>query len=268
MRSKLRQEAVTAPLQRCRASTRVTPTISRRSRDPARRCVALRPHLSARSTHRRAEPAAGVRSAVGHDPRRAGPARSPRAERALATQLGLPTIDLRTVRPTPEALAYVSEEMARRLRIVPFQVEDDALDVAIADGSNDSVHEALARFDIEARQHLPRPRPTMSITCLNTYYRVLSDSDDNVKQFWESAAAKQSQIEAVDRSNRRGPDRPGRQQDRHPGAARPRLRRAHRAGRRLRARAVPRRRCAQRGRRAAAARWARRSSAASRSWPT
>ena len=26
---------------------------------------------------------------------------------------------------------------------------------------------------------------------LNTYYRVLSDSDDSVKQFWDTAAAKQ-----------------------------------------------------------------------------
>ena len=35
------------------------------------------------------------------------------------------------------------------------------------------------------------------MTSLNTYYRVLSETDDSVKQFWDSAAAKQQQIDAV-----------------------------------------------------------------------
>jgi hypothetical protein len=38
---------------------------------------------------------------------------------ALATQFGLPTVDLRAVRPTPEALAVVSEEVARRFASCP-----------------------------------------------------------------------------------------------------------------------------------------------------
>lgn len=120
----------------------------------------------------------------------------PRAlTRALATQLGLPTIDLRTVRPTAEALSYVSEEMARRLLIVPLQLNDDALDVAIADGSSELVQEALARLNVDHVNVYLAP-PDDVVTCLNTFYRVLSDTDHNIKQFWDSAAAKQ-QIEEV-----------------------------------------------------------------------
>ncbi|MEY2445234.1 MAG: type pilus assembly protein PilB [Ilumatobacteraceae bacterium] len=109
---------------------------------------------------------------------------------ALAAQLGLPTIDLRTVRPTPEALAFVSEEMARRLRIVPLRVDGDALDVAVADGASSAVRDALARLDID-QVNIFLAQADDLLTYLNTYYRVLSDTDHNVKQFWETAAAKQ-----------------------------------------------------------------------------
>ena len=120
----------------------------------------------------------------------------PRAlTRALAKQLGLPTIDLRTVRPTPEALSYVSEDVARRLLIVPLQLIDDALDVAIADGSSEQVQEALARLNVDHVNVYLAP-PDDVVTCLNTFYRVLSETDHNIKQFWDSAAAKQ-QIEEV-----------------------------------------------------------------------
>jgi type IV pilus assembly protein PilB len=110
--------------------------------------------------------------------------------RALATQLGLPTVDLRTVRPTSEALAYVSEELARQLRIVPLELRDDALDVAIADGSSAVVREALSRLKVE-HVNIYLATPEDVVTCLNTYYRVLSDSDQQIKQFWDTAAARQ-----------------------------------------------------------------------------
>lgn len=114
---------------------------------------------------------------------------------ALATQYGLPTVDLRTVRPTPEALAFVTEEMARRLQIVPMKLNDDSLDVAIADASSTAVQEALARLDVDEVNLFLAPVEDV-LTCLNTYYRVLSATDDNVKLFWDTAAAKQ-EIEAA-----------------------------------------------------------------------
>jgi type IV pilus assembly protein PilB len=116
--------------------------------------------------------------------------------RALATQLGLPTVDLRTVRPTAEALSYVKEDMARRLRIIPLSVTDGVLDVAISDGSSESVQEALSRLVVDHVNVYLAPADDV-VTSLNTYYRVLSDTDDSVKQFWDSAAAKQQQIEDV-----------------------------------------------------------------------
>ena len=114
---------------------------------------------------------------------------------ALATQYGLPTVDLHTVLPTPEALAVIPEEMARRLQIVPMRLIDDKLDVAIADGSSQAVRDALAKLDVDEVNIFLSPLEDI-VTCLNTYYRVLSESDDNVKQFWDTAAAQQ-EIEAA-----------------------------------------------------------------------
>jgi type IV pilus assembly protein PilB len=109
---------------------------------------------------------------------------------ALAVQLGLPTVDLRAVRPTAEALAFVTEEMARRLQIVPIKLSDDSLDVAVADGASMVVREALARLDID-QVNIFLAQPDDVLTCINTYYRVLTNTDENVKQFWETAAARQ-----------------------------------------------------------------------------
>ena len=109
---------------------------------------------------------------------------------ALAKHYGLPTVDLRTVRPTAEALALVPEDTARRLSIVPLQVHDGTLDVAVADGSSQAVHETLTRLDVAAVDLYMSPLEDV-ITCLNTYYRVLTETDDSVKQFWDSAAAKE-----------------------------------------------------------------------------
>ena len=114
--------------------------------------------------------------------------------RALATQLGLPTIDLRNVRPTPEALTFISEDVARRLRVVPLRLNDNALDVAIADGSSEIVRDTLARLDVD-HVNLYLAPPDDVLTCLNTYYRVLTETDDSIKQFWDTAA--KQEIEAV-----------------------------------------------------------------------
>ncbi len=115
---------------------------------------------------------------------------------ALATQLGLPTVDLRAVRPTADALALVNETVARRLRIVPLRVIDGALDVAVSDGASAAVREALARLDV-TKVNVYLASVDDVVTALNSYYRVLSDSDDHVKQFWDTAADKQHDIEAV-----------------------------------------------------------------------
>ena len=114
---------------------------------------------------------------------------------ALATQLGLPTVDLRRERPTAEALTVVSEEVARRFQIVPMRLTNGALDVAVADGSSAAVREALARLNVD-EVHVYLAAPEDVTTSLNAYYRVLTATDDQVKKFWDTVEAKQ-EIEAV-----------------------------------------------------------------------
>jgi len=115
---------------------------------------------------------------------------------ALARQLGLPTIDLRRERPTDEALAIVPEDVARRFEIVPMRVVDDVLDVAISNGSDPGVREALAALPVRAVNiHLA---PSMDVQfALNTHYRVLSAVDDQVQQFWADARPIVEQVEVA-----------------------------------------------------------------------
>ncbi|MCU1364671.1 MAG: pilus biosynthesis protein PilB [Ilumatobacteraceae bacterium] len=106
--------------------------------------------------------------------------------RALATQLGLPTVDLRRERPTDEALAAVPEPLAREFNIVPLRLIEGVLDVAVADGSSPAVREALASLPVHSVNVYLAPPGDVSIA-LNTYYRVLSVGDDSVKNLWASA---------------------------------------------------------------------------------
>lgn len=106
---------------------------------------------------------------------------------ALARQLGLPTIDLRRERPTDEALACVTEEIARRFEIVPMRLVDDVLDVAIANGNDPAVREALEKLPVRAVNIHLAPSQDVQFA-LNTHYRVLSSVDDQVQQFWAQAA--------------------------------------------------------------------------------
>ena len=114
---------------------------------------------------------------------------------ALAIQLGLPTVDLRKERPTAQALAVVSEDVARRFNIVPLRVNNDVLDVAVADGSSTAVRDALARLRVSEVNVYLAPLDDVT-TSLNTHYRLLSEGDDDVKQFWETVAAKK-EVEAI-----------------------------------------------------------------------
>jgi type IV pilus assembly protein PilB len=106
---------------------------------------------------------------------------------ALARQLGLPTIDLRRERPTDEALAIVPEATARKYVIMPMRLVDDVLDVAIANGADPAVREALERLPVNAVNIYLAPPQDVQFA-LNTHYRVLSSVDDQVQQFWADAA--------------------------------------------------------------------------------
>ncbi|MCU1361843.1 MAG: type pilus assembly protein PilB [Ilumatobacteraceae bacterium] len=107
---------------------------------------------------------------------------------ALATQMGLPTIDLRRERPTDEALEIVDEDIARLHHIVPMRLVDGVLDVAIADGADPAVREALQQLPVdEVNIHLAPLQDVLF--ALNTHYRVLSADDDQVAHLWADADA-------------------------------------------------------------------------------
>jgi len=105
---------------------------------------------------------------------------------ALATQLGLPTIDLRRERPTSEALAMIPESVAREHHIVPMRLYDGTLDVAVADGASPVVREQLALLPVSAVNIYLAPQ-TDVVYALNTHYRVLSAVDDQINQLWAEA---------------------------------------------------------------------------------
>lgn len=107
--------------------------------------------------------------------------------RALAAQLGLPTIDLRRERPSEDAIAIVDEATARRYQIVPMRILDDVLDVAIADGSDPEVRAALERLPVRAVNLYLAPAADVRFA-LDTHYRVLSSVDDDVLQIWAEAS--------------------------------------------------------------------------------
>ena len=105
---------------------------------------------------------------------------------------------LRTVQPSAEALAYVKEEMARRLQIVPLRLtRRRARRRHLPTARAQMVHEALSRLDVDARQHLPRPSRRRDHQSQHLLPRAVARRDDSVKQFWDSAAAKQQEIDAV-----------------------------------------------------------------------
>jgi len=55
---------------------------------------------------------------------------------ALAEFFGMPVADLRRYKPAPEALALVSEEVARQNMAVPISLHDDGLHIAVAEPSD------------------------------------------------------------------------------------------------------------------------------------
>ena len=74
----------------------------------------------------------------------AGAVKERELTRALATQLGVPDLDVSDFEPEPAAVALVPEHVARRHRFVPLAVRNEALFVAIADPFDDNALAALA----------------------------------------------------------------------------------------------------------------------------
>ena len=190
---------------------------------------------------------------------------------ALAEQAGLETIDLSRTELDPELADLLSEELAWELRSIPVRRDGNRVDVATADPLRPDL---LARLldAVRAPVRMLVATPAEIEQAIVNAYAPTAEITDALRQFEADSAARQLP------SPRRGPAarlrrrerarRQGRQPDPRSGGARPRVRRAHRAAEGPPAHPRPHRRRAARDPHDAARRWARRSSAASRSWPT
>lgn len=116
---------------------------------------------------------------------------------ALGTQLGLPTVDLRRERPTAEALALVPEATAREFGIVPIRVIDGVLDIAVADGSNQAMRDAVAALAVESVNLYLAPHSDLQ-TALMTNYRVINDNDDSLLKIWANATPEVQEVQQTD----------------------------------------------------------------------
>jgi MSHA biogenesis protein MshE len=104
---------------------------------------------------------------------------------ALARQCSLEVVDLTDVRPTPEALALMSDDVAHRLPALPLAIEGSgesaAVLVAVANGDDataDRVRDAVQRpvvLRLAAQSSLLR--------AIDTHYRALADVENQVRVF-------------------------------------------------------------------------------------
>ncbi|MFC0629041.1 GspE/PulE family protein [Kribbella deserti] len=111
--------------------------------------------------------------------------------RRTAERLGLPTADLRSVTPAPEATALIGEAVARALTAIPLEIRDDAVVVAVADPSVGSeVATAIGRPVLLAVASAPDIRQA-----IGNAFRALSEVDSRVRQF-EATARKETRAPA------------------------------------------------------------------------
>ena len=97
---------------------------------------------------------------------------------ALSTQLRIPAIDLRRIRPSIEALALISESVARNLEIIPTELGtdalgDDVLSVVVADPLDERLPGVLRAIPVATVRVLIAPL-TQVRDSINSSYRALS----------------------------------------------------------------------------------------------
>jgi len=102
--------------------------------------------------------------------------------RVLADQHGVPTADLRVATPSSEALAAVDEEVARRLTLIPIDIDDDnTLRVVVADPTPEAVAEATAAIGRPIVVSVAAPNDIASAIAAN--YRALLSVESRVRDF-------------------------------------------------------------------------------------
>ena len=92
---------------------------------------------------------------------------------ALAKQLRLPQLDLRRVTPAVEALALVSESVARNLELIPVALADAVLIVVVSDPSDNRLAGVLRALPVDTVRISIAP-PSQVRDAINSAYRALS----------------------------------------------------------------------------------------------
>ncbi|MBI4729750.1 MAG: type II/IV secretion system protein [Acidobacteria bacterium] len=117
----------------------------------------------------------------------------------LAEQFAVATVDLRTERPTPEALAKLPESVARSAGAIPIRLADGTIEIAVADPRGQELREQLSRATA-----LPvafRIAPASDIRhALDTWYRALAGIERHVEAFQEEGSVRE--IEQLARMTR------------------------------------------------------------------
>jgi type IV pilus assembly protein PilB len=101
--------------------------------------------------------------------------------RQLAEQHGLPVVDFRVVTPTPEAIALVSEETARRQAFLPLAIVDENVHVAVADPAEAAVD--VVRNTIGKPITVSLASPSDLALAIGTSYRAIVGVDTQVQAF-------------------------------------------------------------------------------------
>lgn len=101
---------------------------------------------------------------------------------ALSTQLGLPVADLRDRTPEPEALALLSDSLARGLHAVPLLVRDDGtVEVVVADAGGSTRQDLEKATGRRVRLLLAPPGDVRRV--IDSSYRALADIEQQVAAF-------------------------------------------------------------------------------------
>lgn len=101
---------------------------------------------------------------------------------SLAEQAGVEVIDLKDVRPDPDALALLPESVARSLSAVPIRRTKDEVEVAVADPTHphlaDLLHKAIGKKIV-----ILAATPSHLLGLMNRTYTALAGIEDQVTAF-------------------------------------------------------------------------------------
>ena len=185
----------------------------------------------------------------------------------LAEQLRVPVADLRMTTPVPDAVERLPEEVARRLEAVPLRMIENVLELALSDVLSNGLRAELEAAAGCSVVGVLAP-PSEIRQALDRAYLVTGNVAAHVATFEALESSRHKTVTAKLELDDHAPVVQVVSPDPHPGGARPRVRHPHRAAGATRCGcgSASTARCTTFTE--LPGRWARRSSAASRSWPT